>query len=143
MKVFISWSGERSRKAARILKDWLPTVIQSLETAMSEDIEKGSNWLKDLDNSIKNSALGILIITRENLKAPWLLFEAGALWMRGEQASVRPFLLDVNASELEGPLKQFQSTVFDREDIRRLVKEINRDCGANRLPEERLNRSFD
>ena len=31
MKVFISWSGDKSLKVAKILKDWIPCVIQDIQ----------------------------------------------------------------------------------------------------------------
>ncbi len=44
MKIFISWSGELSCKVAKILKRWIPCVIQSVDVFFSpEDIEKGNN----------------------------------------------------------------------------------------------------
>ena len=31
MKIFISWSGKKSQEAAKVLKSWIPCVIQSAE----------------------------------------------------------------------------------------------------------------
>lgn len=78
MKVFISWSGNISLKVALVFRDWLPSVIQSIEPYVSsEDIDKGARWSTDIAKELENSTFGILCVTKENLEAPWLSFEAG------------------------------------------------------------------
>ena len=44
MKLFISWSGTRSRALGNALRSWLPKVIPDLSFFHSEDIPKGKNW---------------------------------------------------------------------------------------------------
>lgn len=60
-----------------------------------------------------------------------------------EKAFVNPFLFDIRRSEVQGPILQFQSTIFDKEDIRRLVKTLNKASGDSSIAEGRLNKSFD
>jgi hypothetical protein len=49
MKVFLSWSGIRSKTAAEFLADWVRDVIQTVNTWMSKkDIDAGRRW----DNQI-------------------------------------------------------------------------------------------
>jgi len=80
MKVFISWSGERSRIIAEALREWLPAVIQSADAWLStQDIEKGSRPLDELTKELKGTSLGIVCLTPENLGERWIHFEAGAL----------------------------------------------------------------
>lgn len=144
MKVFLSWSDPTSHKVALILRDWLPSVIQSVVPYVSsEDIDKGARWSSDIAKELEDSEFGILCVTQENLHAPWLNFEAGALSKKLEKAYVSPFLFNIKRSEINGPILQFQSTIFEKEDIRKLIKTINNACGEEQLKEERLDKAFE
>lgn len=143
MKVFLSWSGELSHKTAIIFRDWLPSVIQSIiPYVSSEDIDKGARWSTDIAKELDNSTFGILCVTKENVHAPWLTFEAGALSKTMEKAAVSPFLFDIKRSEVSGPILQFQSTIFEREDVKKLVYSLNRACGTEVLADDRLEKAF-
>jgi hypothetical protein len=144
MKVFLSWSGEQSHKVAVVLRDWFPSVIQSLVPYVSsEDIDKGARWSTDIATELADSTFGILCVTRENLTAPWLTFEAGALSKTMEKSFVCPFLFNIKRSEVDGPILQFQSTIFEKEDIKKLLKTLNKACGEDKLTEDRLDKAFE
>lgn len=143
MKVFLSWSGQKSHKVALVFRDWLPSVIQEITPYVSsEDIDKGARWSTDIAKELEDSTFGILCVTKENINAPWLTFEAGALSKTMDKAFVSPFLFDIKRSEVNGPILQFQSTIFEKEDIQKLVKTLNRACGDNGLNDERLAKAF-
>jgi len=144
MKVFISWSGITSHKVAIILRDWLPSVIQTIEPYVSsEDIDKGARWSTDIAAELENSTFGILCVTRENLYAPWLLFEAGALSKTIDKSFVSPFLFDIKYSDVKGPLLQFQSTIFQKNDIKKLLRTLNKASGTAGILDDRLDKTFD
>src|SRR6476659_1756710 len=94
MKVFLSWSGEKSRAAASLLKSWLPSVLQALEEPWmsSADIEGGANWSSSIGTELTNTDFGIVCVTQENQDRPWLNFEAGAISKLVDGAV--PFLID-------------------------------------------------
>jgi len=118
VKVFISWSGELSHKVSIALREWLPMVIQSIDPYVSsEDIDKGTRWSSDIAKELEDSSYGIICITPDNLSAPWINFEAGALSKSIDKSRVSPFLFSVKRSEVQGPLVQFQSTIFDKADV--------------------------
>lgn len=141
MKIFISWSGATSHKIGLILRDWLPSVLQATEPYLSsEDIDKGARWSTDISRELSDSDYGILCVTRDNLRAPWLNFEAGALSKSFDKARVSPFLFGIDRADVTGPLLQFQSTVTERDDVFRLVHSINAACEDSALESARLDR---
>jgi hypothetical protein len=118
MKVFLSWSGDISHKVACAFRDWLPSVLQSVRPYVSsEDIDKGARWSTDIAAELAESSYGVLVVTRDNIAAPWVNFEAGALSKALEKSRVSPFLFGVKRSDVHGPLLQFQSTILEKEDI--------------------------
>ena len=122
MKVFISLSGELSHKIALCLREWLPSVIQSLEPYVSsEDIDKGERWNQSVIKELDETSFGVICVTKDNFNAPWLLFEAGALSKAVEKSWVVPFLFNIKRSEIDrrSPLLQFQSVVFEKPDIKK------------------------
>lgn len=143
MKVFLSWSGTRSHKVALVFRDWLPSVIQAIVPYVSsEDIDKGARWSTDIAKELEDSTFGILCVTRENINAPWLTFEAGALSKTMDKSFVSPFLFDIKRSEVDGPILQFQSTIFEKEDLKKLVKTLNKACEKDGLANDRLEKAF-
>jgi hypothetical protein len=144
MKVFISWSGDQSHQVAIILKKWLQSVIQRVDVYVSsEDIEKGTRWFGDVSRELEQTNFGIVCITRENKENPWLLFEAGALSKQLDQSRVSPFLVDISATDIVGPLAQFQATAFTKEDIYKLVKTVNKNSTTEALLADVLDQSFE
>jgi hypothetical protein len=125
MKIFLSWSGARSKRVAEALKNWLPQVIQAADPWISTEIEKGARWAPEIGDVLEKTSFGIICLTPENLAAPWILFEAGAL-SKTKEAYVCTFLLDVPPSEVSPPLSQFQHTVPVKDEVQLLVETINR-----------------
>ncbi|MGA9995605.1 MAG: toll/interleukin-1 receptor domain-containing protein [Pyrinomonadaceae bacterium] len=144
MRVFISWSGERSRQVAEALHDWLPSVIQAVQPWMSaNDIEKGTRWRSGLANELEQASVSIICLTPENLEAPWINFEAGALSKQQQNTYVCTFLFGLEPIDLREPLAQFQATKSEMEDVRKLIHTINRILADSALPEVKLNETFD
>lgn len=144
MKVFISWSGDRSQAMAQGIYTWLPKVIESVEPWLStSDIEIGSCWEDDMAVQLEKTDFGIICFTAENLDSNWIHYEAGALSKALQKAHVCPYILDIEPEDIKSPLKRFQATKADKEGTRRLINTINRAQGAASLPEPRISDLFE
>lgn len=144
MQLFISWSGEWSKRVAVIFRDWIPLVVQSVQPYMSaEDIEKGARWSGELAERLEECSFGIICLTPDNLTSSWVHFEAGALAKSVERSRVSPFLFGLSPPQVIGPLVQFQATETHKDDILRLIESINRACGDSGLGPVRLERVFE
>src|ERR1043165_153842 len=105
MKIFISWSGNRSRAVAETLRDWIKCVLQATRPWIStRDIDRGSLWFSEINDQLKDTSVGIICLTQENKNRPWILFEAGALAKGLSSNRVCTLLIDLKSADLEDPL---------------------------------------
>lgn len=137
-RVFICWSGSRSLALADRLCCLLERVVPELRGRIfiSTQIEKGARWFDEIATRLESARAGILCLTPENLTAPWLHFEAGAL-AKGLQASadadsepaspahpknrIFTYLHGVSPASLRGPFEHYQSATTTREDTAALI----------------------
>lgn len=145
MKIFISWSGQRSKAVAEALRDWLVRVIQRLEPwVSSEDIRAGARWQIEIAGVLSNTKVGILCLAPENLDSRWLNFEAGALAKTIDNVTfVCPYLIDLDPTDVPLPLGQFQAKRADFEGTKSLVQTINDALGEVALTESQLSDAFE
>jgi hypothetical protein len=145
MRLFISWSGNKSRKIAEVLRGWFPSVLQATRPYFSpDDIAKGARWSSEIAKELEASRIGLLVITTENQGAPWLLFEAGALAKNLDRSKVCPILFgDMDATDVKGPLVQFQAAKFSKDEIKRVVKMINSELSEACLNSDVLDDVFE
>lgn len=136
MKVFISWSGVRSKALAQALREWLPLVLQYVQPWVSEnDITAGERWAQSVGTELEAANFGIICITPENLSSEWVLFEAGALSKSMQDAKVIPLLFDLELSDIAGPLAQFQAKKLDQAGVSEVVQAINGAAGNQTSPD--------
>lgn len=142
MRIFASWSGDQARQIAELLKTWIPAVIQDAEVYVSSnDIGKGSRWLSSVTDNLSSIDFGIIVVTKNNINAPWILFEAGAL-SKSVNGVVIPLLCGVESLDAAtSPLSQFQYAKPTFEDIRDLIVRVNT-ASAKPLGSERLEAAF-
>jgi len=142
LRVFISWSGPRSRAVAMLLREWLPLVLNAVVPFMSsEDIPQGSQWLSTLNDELSQAAFAIVCVTPENQGASWLNFEAGAIAKAVGETRVCPLLLGIGSAEVRAPLSIFQMANATEDDVLKLIKSINSQL-TTRLSDERLVKIF-
>jgi hypothetical protein len=144
LKIFLSWSGGKSRALAEELRDWLPYVVQSVDPFVStQDISTGARSLNVLASELETASFGIVCLTQQNKLTPWITFEAGAMSKIVNTSKVIPLLLDLRISDLTGPLAQFQAVeAGDKEQIFKMIRAISA-VSPQPLPEDRLKGTFD
>jgi hypothetical protein len=144
MKVFISWSGQTSKNIAEIFRQWIPSVIQSIKPYYSpDDITKGTRWGTEIAKELDESKIGIICLTKDNLQSPWIMFEAGALSKNIDTSKVCPLLFDVDPTDIQGPLIQFQAAKFNKEEMKKVVKMMNNELGELALATEVFENVFE
>lgn len=144
MKVFISWSGERSRRVAELLHTWIQCVIQAVEPwVSSNDIDRGALWFSQIINELGSTTHGIICLTGDNKDKPWILFEAGALAKGLSSSRIYTLLVDLKPEDIKDPLAQFNHTRPLKNDMFKLLSSINSSLDGNRLKESILGSVFE
>lgn len=128
MRVFLCWSGDRSKAVAEVLGHWIGQVIQAVEPWISTQTDKGARWRTEIGDHLEEAKVGIACLTPENLDSPWIHFESGAL-SKTKDAHVFTFLLDLQPTDVKEPLAQFQATKAEEDDVRQLIRTINKLVG--------------
>jgi hypothetical protein len=144
MKAFVSWSGKRSRLVADALCNWLPMILNVVRPYVtSRDLDKGTVWSTEIMSNLADARIGIICLTEENLRAPWILFEAGALSKAvAGPPRVYTYLLGVQPANVPPPLSMFQATIADEADTKEMVRSMNALLVEGRVPDEILDQSF-
>ncbi|HED6252468.1 TPA: toll-Interleukin receptor [Enterobacter cloacae] len=138
MKVFISWSGQRSKVVAEIFSDWLKCVIQASQPWIStRDIDRGAIWFSEINDKLKDVSVGVVFLTQENKNKPWILFETGALAKGLTTNRVCTFLIDLKPEDLQDPLAQFNHTAPNENSVWELTRTINT-CLLEKALDERI-----
>lgn len=92
-KIFLSWSKLKSKDLAKELKLFFENVFGSkVNMLLSSGIEKGSLVDIGIHNSLLGSKICLICITKESLKSPWLMYEAGVVF--GSGGVVIPILFE-------------------------------------------------
>ncbi|MEU2670062.1 TIR domain-containing protein [Streptomyces sp. NPDC007164] len=144
MKVFLSWSGARSKRTAEALRSWLPDVLQYINPWLSSvDISAGRRGVRQIFDELSETNFGVICVTPENQTSPWVNFEAGSIAKQVDEGYVVPFLIGMKTTELVSPLSQFQAIAGEnKDDVQKLLFDINETSGSLAIPRERLERAF-
>jgi hypothetical protein len=118
-------------------------MIQSVDVFVSKhDIDSGARWAAVLAEKLEESSFGILCLTADNLSAPWLLYEAGALTKHISGKVCGLLIAGLNPANISGPLAQFQHRSWERDNVRALVRDLNKGV-ATPLEADQIDLVFD
>ncbi|MGI9284350.1 MAG: TIR domain-containing protein [Pseudomonadales bacterium] len=146
MRLFISWSGPQSNEAAVTIRAWLRHIFPTIDPFLSsDDLRKGTQWAGSLLSGLNQAQHGLFCLTRHNYREPWVLFEAGAIAGAASESKVWTVLIGVLVPEnLQGtPLSLFQHTLVKKDDMYRLVQEINDLLETGNRPQQELLSTFE
>lgn len=155
MTVFISWSQDKSREIALILKEFLPDLFDQKITfwLSSVDISTGGISFSDIVEALQQSSMIIVCLDSSNYTKPWLYFETGTVFGRnhaqGGASSVLPIMFDnLCVSDFSGtPFSDLQLVNFTKGNMRKALDQINeayfRKMGNWAISKQSLDRFFD
>lgn len=91
-RIFVSYSGRLGYSVAAALRDWLGQVAQAEISMAPQALTPGKVWINELAEQLKKADRVILCLTRESALAPWIHFEAGAVFKGLSKSQVIPYV---------------------------------------------------
>lgn len=109
------------------------------------DIEGGQRWSNEIAKRLQSSDIGVICVTPENQKEPWLNFEAGAIAkaVDSEVNRVITYAIEMAPEDIEYPLGQFQGLTADQTGSFKVVRSMNDALVEGRLSNTALQKQFD
>ncbi|MBH0083846.1 TIR domain-containing protein [Salinibacterium sp. SWN167] len=143
MKIFVSWSKPLSQSIAESFGAWVPKVIQECrDPYVSSDTDKGEAWFQTITTQLRESKVGIVFITPQNVREEWIHLESGAIYAALDKR-LCPILVGLKKTDYDGPLRNIQMTELDdKPDMLKLMKTLNKNCDTP-LDDAVLEDSFD
>ena len=110
----------------------------------AENIDKGERWSIDIAKQLEETNYGLVCVTPDNINAPWILFESGALSKSIQNSRVSPIMFGLEPSDFtKSPVLQFQLTRFAEDEILKLLNSINNSGPEpERVSQDVLKKSF-
>lgn len=96
-----------------------------------------------LTGELETCNFGVVCLTPENLKSLWLTFEAGALSKAVKGSRLVPYRFQLQESDVNPPLSQFQGVDADEAGTLKLVLNINSGLDQRLQDAERVKRAFE
>lgn len=124
--IFISWSGEKSQKIAIAFQRWIDKYFNFNIWLSCKEIVLGKAWDPQIQEALKKADVGVFFITKENVFAPWINFEAGGISKGDPEKNVCIVKIDINDIPKESPLFHYQSCMFNKEGIFNLLNKVLR-----------------
>lgn len=144
MKVFISWSGEVSKRLGALVGEWLECTLLNIEAIYTPKyLRAGTQGTAHLYRLLEEVHTGILIYTPESINSQWMIFEAGALFKSAEQSIIIPLLFHLEYEHLPGPIQTYQWKVFGKEQLFQVLQAVNQQLGQQQIKEEKLRYVFE
>ncbi len=126
MRIFVMWSGVRSRTVAEALEALLNRTAKGAKVFVSSlDNRPGSPWRDQLKKSLDEANVGIACLTPENLTNPWIHFECGMI-AKLPKHDIFPLLTGVEADSMTDPFADYHATTSaNKKEMLQMVETLN------------------
>ena len=98
-------------------------LLQTFCSSRTGDITYGDEWYKKLMTEIDSSTAIICLLTKNSVKKPWILFEAGLAKGKFPNRKIRGLVIDTNVRP-HSPFSHFQQCKCEKEDVMELIKQL-------------------